>query len=90
MGPISCHNITVAPAYYITQVDLAGPFKAYSGLNKRATLKIWLSVFYCAKRVLRALKLWTTIVLQPSYNRSADCHVTLGFQKSCKQMVEVN
>ena len=51
MGPISCHNITVALAYYITQVDLAGPLKAYSGLNKRATLKIWLSVFCCATNV---------------------------------------
>ena len=44
MGPVSKHNLTVAPAFYVTQVDLAGPFKADS-VNKRATLKIWLAVF---------------------------------------------
>ena len=26
MGPMSKHNMTVAPAFYITPVDLAGPF----------------------------------------------------------------
>ena len=48
MGPVSEYNLKIAPAFYITQVDLTGPFKAYSKLNKRATLKIWLVVFCCA------------------------------------------
>ena len=30
MGPISEHCIAIAPAFYVTQVDLAGPLKAYS------------------------------------------------------------
>ena len=30
MGPVSTTNITIAPAFYYTQVDLAGPFKAYT------------------------------------------------------------
>lgn len=47
MGPVSNHNLTIAPAFYITQVDLAGPFKSYSNVNKRATVKIWLTVFCC-------------------------------------------
>ena len=48
MGPVSEYNLKIAPAFYITQVDLTGPFKAYSKHNKRATLKIWLVVFCCA------------------------------------------
>ena len=34
MGPVSEHNLKIAPAFYITQVDLTGPFKAYSKHNK--------------------------------------------------------
>ena len=41
MGPISSHNLTIAPAFYVSQTDLAGPFKAYSSHNKRNTIKIW-------------------------------------------------
>ena len=48
MGPISKYNLTIAPPFYISQVDLAGPFKAYSPHNKRATIKIWLVVFCCS------------------------------------------
>lgn len=48
MGPISTHNMTIAPAFYITQVDLAGYFKSYSPHNKRATVKVWFAVFCCA------------------------------------------
>ena len=48
MGPLSKHNLVVAPAFYACQCDLAGPFKSYSHSNKRATVKIWLTVFCCA------------------------------------------
>ena len=48
MGPISKYNLTIAPPFYISQVDLARPFKAYSLHNKRATIKIWLAVFCCS------------------------------------------
>ena len=48
MGPVSEYNLKIAPALYINQVDLTGPFKAYSKHNKRTTLKIWLVVFCCA------------------------------------------
>ena len=47
MGPVADENLKIAPAFYISQVDLCGPFKAYSPANKRATLKIWLVVFCC-------------------------------------------
>ena len=45
MGPISKYTLTIAPPFYISQVDLAGPIKAYSPHNKRSTIKIWLAVF---------------------------------------------
>ena len=47
MGPISNANITIAPAFYSCQVDLSGPYYAYSPLHKRTTVKIWLTVFCC-------------------------------------------
>ena len=46
MGPVS-HHLTIAPAFYISQVDLAGPFPSYSPHNKRTTVKIWFSIFCC-------------------------------------------
>ena len=56
MAPISKHNITVAPAFYITQMDLAGPFKAYSNHNKRSTIKIWIVVFCCVTTSTTSIK----------------------------------
>ena len=47
MGPISEFNITIAPAFYVCQVDLAGPFDAFSNHHKRTTIKVWLAVFCC-------------------------------------------
>ena len=47
MGPVSSYNLTVAPAFYISQTDIVGPFKSYSPHNKRNTIKIWFIVFCC-------------------------------------------
>ena len=47
MGPISKHSITIAPAFYICQVDIAGPYNSYSYHQKRTTVKIYLLVFCC-------------------------------------------
>ena len=57
MGPVSTYNITIAPAFYTTQADLAGPFKSYSFINKRATLKIWVTIFCCAATSTISLKI---------------------------------
>ena len=46
-GPISKHNMKIAPAFYSTQTDICGPFKAYSQHHKRTTMKIWPAVFCC-------------------------------------------
>ena len=47
MGPVSNYNLTIAPAFYATQVDICGPFKAYSSHHKRTTIKIWQIVYCC-------------------------------------------
>ncbi len=56
MGAISGYNLTIAPAFYVSQVDLAGPFNAYSPHNKRSTIKIWLSVWCCATTSTTSIK----------------------------------
>lgn len=47
MGPIQNVNLCIAPAFFASQVDIFGPFKAYSVANKRATIKVWFSIFCC-------------------------------------------
>ena len=34
MGPVSPHNLNIAPAFYVTQTDLAGPFSAHCHHHK--------------------------------------------------------
>ena len=46
MGPVSGHNLKIAPPFYICQVDICGPFNSFFA-NKRATVKIWFVVFCC-------------------------------------------
>ena len=43
MGPVSKVNL----AFYISQVDLFGPYKSYSIVNKRATVNVWFVIFCC-------------------------------------------
>ena len=37
----------LAPACYISQVDIFGPFYSYSSVNKGATIKIWFVLLCC-------------------------------------------
>ena len=45
-GPLSEFQLNIAKAFYVTQADIMGPFKAYQ-INVRATMKIWFVVFVC-------------------------------------------
>ena len=47
MGPVSTYNLTIAPAFYYSQLDLSGPYLSYSPQHKRTTIKVWLIVFCC-------------------------------------------
>ena len=48
MGAVSSQNLTIAPAFYITQVDIAGPFLSFSPHNKRVTVKIYFVIYCCS------------------------------------------
>ena len=56
MGLVSPHNLIIAPAFYVCQVDLTGPFSAHCHHHKRSTIKIWLVVFVCATTATTAIK----------------------------------
>ena len=56
MGKTPSCCMTIAPAFYNTQCDLAGPFQAYSNHNKRRAIKIWLSLFCCTSTSTLAIK----------------------------------
>ena len=47
MGPLQNINLCIAPPFYACQVDIFGQFKSYSTANKRATIKVWFTVFCC-------------------------------------------
>ena len=57
MGPISPHNLMIAPAFYSTQLDICGPFLAYSPQQKRKSIKVWMVVFCCATTTTVSIKI---------------------------------
>ena len=73
MGPVSSYNLTIAPCFYFCQVDLCGPFNAFSHHNKRATIKIWLAVFCCTTTSA------TSIKLMENYSSSAFIQAFIRF-----------
>ena len=56
MGPISKYNVMIVPAFYGTQVDICGLFKAYPMHHKRATINIWLIVYCCMSTSTTSVK----------------------------------
>ena len=65
MGPLSEDNLKIAPAFFIAQTDLVGPFLSYSEHHKRTTVKIWLLVFCCAATTAVKIK------VMDSYNTTS-------------------
>ena len=57
MGPISNHNLKIAPPFYASQVDIFGPFKAFDPCTKRKSIKVWFVVFCCATTATTNIKL---------------------------------
>ena len=76
MGPIGKYNLRIAPPFYFSQVDLCGPFNAYSPVNKRATVKIWFSVFCCT--------VTGAVDIQVMENYTADAFVMSFVRFSCR------
>ena len=48
MEPVKPCYLNIAPAFYMSQVDISGPYLCYSSHNKRATIKVWYIVFCCS------------------------------------------
>ena len=81
MGPVPGPTLTIAPAFFHTQIDLSGPYKAYSPHNKRTTLKVWLVVYCCCSTsavVINIMDDYSTSSFIQSFMRLA-CQV--GFPK---------
>ena len=57
MGPIPDCSLTVAPAFYASQVNLSGPYSAYSALYKRTTVKIQFTTFCCCSTSAVSIKI---------------------------------
>ena len=76
MGPISKYNITIAPAFYGTQADICGPFKAYSLHHRRTTIKIWLIVYCCMST--------STIVMKVMDDYSTQAFIQSFIRFSCE------
>ena len=76
MGPVSTHNLNIASPFYISQVDIAGPFTAYSSHNKRASIKIYFCVFCCSTTTAVSIKVLedytTTAFIQAFIRFSCD------------------
>ena len=47
MGPLPDDSFKIAPAFFVSQVDIFGPYSSYSNANKRATVKIWILLHCC-------------------------------------------
>ena len=86
MGPVSPHSLRTAPAFYATQVNLCGPFKAYSPHHKKITIKIWLAVCCCmsiSTTSVKAMEDYSTTTFIQSFVRFS-CEV------SCPNFLSVN
>ena len=81
MGPVSEYNLTIAPAFYITQTDVAGPFPSFSPHHIRSTVKIWLLVFCCATTsavIIKVMEDYSTVSFIQAFIRFS-CEV--GYPK---------
>ena len=76
MGPISDTSLTIAPAFYHTQVDLTGPYSAYSNHNQRKTIKVWLAIFCCNSTYATSIKVME--------NYSTDAFIRAFIRFSCQ------
>ena len=57
MGKLSARNLTIAPAFYFSQIDLAGPFKSYCNHHRRSTMKVWMAIFCCMTTSATSIKI---------------------------------
>eukprot|EP00794_Sanderia_malayensis_P016360 gene16360-biopygen12053 len=77
MGPVSPLNLTMAPAFYCTQLDILEPYQSFSPHHKRTTVKIWLIVFCCCATSAVKIKVmddYTTTSFVEAFTRFSNDH----------------
>ena len=57
MGQVSKYNLNIAPAFYISQIDIFGP---YSSHNKRMHIKVWFIVICCCTTGAVSIKVFSS------------------------------
>ena len=101
MGPVSPHNLNIAPAFYVTQTDLAGPFDAncHHHTRTKSTIKVWLVVFCCATTSTTSIKVmadystkafvqaFTRFSTEVGYPKTLLCDKGSQLIKGCESMV---
>ena len=97
-GKLHQSRLTIAPPFYLCQVDLFGPFAAFCEHNHRSTVKVWGVVFKDPASLavwVAAMPAYSTEAFVMAYNRFAArfCHpaklyIDAGGQliKACQEM----
>ena len=83
MGPISESNLTIAPAFYASQVDLSGPYSSFSPSHKRTTTKIWLAVFCCCTTSATSINVMDNYSTDAFVMSLPALHVIMDIPRSC-------
>ena len=98
LGPVHKNRLTVAPAFYYSQVDIFGPYMATSEHNFRSKVKVWGLVFKCPSTCavsIHAMAKYDTTAFLFAYTRFSKEHghpkklfIDEGSQlkKGCKEM----
>lgn len=74
MGGVHKTRLTVAPAFYYTQIDLMGPMEANCEHNHRSVVKIWGCIFKCPATgavAVHVMARYNTEAFIKAYNRFA-------------------
>ena len=80
MGPISKYNVMITTAFYGTQVDICGTFKAYSMHHKRTAKKVWL-IIYCMSTSTTSVKVMDDYSTQSFMQSFIRFSCEFGYQK---------
>ncbi|XP_066928653.1 uncharacterized protein [Clytia hemisphaerica] len=98
MGPVPPYNLTIAPAFFYSQIDLSGPYLAYQPQNKRKTIKIWLVVLCCCSTSAVSIKTmddysatsfimaFTRFACDRGFPKKLLCDEGSQLVKACKEM----
>ena len=82
MGPLGEENLKIAPAFYVSQSDIFGPYSAYSKVNQRATVKVWFVLFCCCSTGAVAVKIMEDYSTEAFLQAFVRFSCTFGYPKT--------